>query len=243
MIVNFTYAPNVSNAPVGFTATLNAVANFFQSTFSDPVTVNINVGFGTVNGQSLSGGALGESLTYLSNYTYSQLKTALAADAKTADDTSSVNSLPVNDPTGGHYWVSTAEAKALGLAGASSALDGYIGFSNAAGIFDYDNSNGVSPGNMTSSRSSPMKCRKSWDGSCWSVDRSAARRTVTSRWTCSISRHPAFTDSQVLSQGIFQSITAPRIWTISTPIPTAISGIGPLARAMTRRWPLAIPAW
>lgn len=57
MIVNFTYPSNVSSAPAGFTATLNAVANFFQSTFSDPVTVNINVGFGTVNGQALGGNA------------------------------------------------------------------------------------------------------------------------------------------------------------------------------------------
>jgi len=48
MIVNFVYNPNVNNAPVGFTATLNAVASFFQSTFSDPVTININVGYGTV---------------------------------------------------------------------------------------------------------------------------------------------------------------------------------------------------
>jgi hypothetical protein len=68
------------------------------------------------------------------------------ADATTADDTSSVNSLPLNNPNGGNYWVSTAEAKALGLAGASSALDGYIGFSNVAGIFDYDRSDGITAG-------------------------------------------------------------------------------------------------
>ncbi len=146
MIVNFVYNPNVNNAPIGFTATLNAVASFFQSTFSDPVTININVGYGTVNNQQLGAGALGESLTYLSNYTYAQLKTNLTTDAKSADDSSSVASLPANNPNGGNYWVSTAEAKALGLAGASSALDGYIGFSKAPGIFDYDNSNGVTPG-------------------------------------------------------------------------------------------------
>src|SRR5882672_683907 len=145
MIVNFTYNQNVNSAPAGFTATLNAVASFFQSTFSDPVTININVGFGTVNGQPLGGNALGTSLTYLNNFTYSQLKTALTTDAKSADDSSSVASLG-NDPTGGNYWVSTAEAKALGLAGASGNLDGFVGFSNVAGIFDYDRSNGITPG-------------------------------------------------------------------------------------------------
>src|SRR5258708_35557597 len=117
MIVNFVYNPNVNNAPIGFTATLNAVASFFQSTFSDPVTININVGYGTVNNQQLGAGALGESLTYLSNYTYAQLKTNLTTDAKSADDSSSVASLPANNPNGGNYWVSTPEAKALGLAG------------------------------------------------------------------------------------------------------------------------------
>ena len=146
MIVNFTYDSTVGSAPVGFTATLNAVASFFQNTFSDSVTVNISVGYGKINGQNLGGGALGSSLTYLSNYSYAQLKSALAADATSADDSSSVASLPANDPTGGHYWVSTAESKALGLAGPSAALDGYVGFSSAAGIFDYDTSDGVTAG-------------------------------------------------------------------------------------------------
>ena len=149
MIINYTFDSTVSGAPVGFTATLNAVASFFQNTFSDPVTVNINVGYGKVNGQPLGANALGTSLTYLSylgNNSYPALKSAMTADAKTADDTNSVNSLPINNPNGGNYWVSTAEAKALGLAGPSNALDGYVGFSNAPGIFDYDNSNGVTAG-------------------------------------------------------------------------------------------------
>src|SRR6266852_2004512 len=147
MIVNFIYNQNVNSAPVGFTATLNAVASFFQSTFSDPVTININVGYGTVNGQPLGGNALGTSLTYLSNYTYTQLRSALAADAKSADDSSSVASLPLpaNDPTGGNYWVATAEAKALGLMGASGSVDAFVAFSSSF-PFTYDGSHGVAAG-------------------------------------------------------------------------------------------------
>src|SRR5260221_664186 len=115
MIVNFIYDPSVNNAPIGFTATLNAVASFFQNTFSDPVTVNINVGYGKVNGQSLGANALGTSLTYLSNYSYSQLTAALATDAKSADDTSSVNSLPISNPTGdfGDWAASAGNGAAL----------------------------------------------------------------------------------------------------------------------------------
>src|ERR1700704_5994079 len=114
MIVNFIYDSTVNSAPAGFTSTLTAVANFFQTTFSDPVTININVGYGKINGGNLGAGALGESLTYLNNYTYSQLRSNLASDATSGDDFTSVNSLPPNNPNGGNYWVSTAEAKALG---------------------------------------------------------------------------------------------------------------------------------
>ena len=129
MIINFTYDSSVNGAPVGFTATLTGVANFFQNAFSDAVTVNIAVGYGEVDGQALVPGALGESVTFLSGYSYAQVKSALAADAKSAGDTSAVASLPSSDPTGGHYWVATAEAKALGLSN-SSGLDGFVGFSS-----------------------------------------------------------------------------------------------------------------
>ena len=147
LIINVTYDANVASAPSGFTATVASVVQFFQSHFSDPVTININVGYGEVGGQSLSSGVLGESSTYLNSYSYSQLKSALTADAKTADDSTAVATLSGSDPTnGGQFWVSTAESKALGLAGASSSVDGYVGFSSAANIFDYINSNGVTAG-------------------------------------------------------------------------------------------------
>src|SRR5207237_10488645 len=76
---------------------------------------------------------------------YRSLVSALKLDASSADDASAVKSLPNSDPTGaGHYWVSTAEGKALGLY-AGNGPDGSVGFSSTA-AFDYDASNGVSPG-------------------------------------------------------------------------------------------------
>ncbi len=55
-------------------------------------------------------------------------------------------SLPATSPVSGTYWISTAEAKALGLVSATaSALDGYVGFSSTL-PFTYNDSSGVAAG-------------------------------------------------------------------------------------------------
>src|SRR6266567_4996926 len=136
LVINVTYDASVASAPAGFTSDVAAVVQYFESHFTDPVTVNIDVGFGEVNGQTLGSGALGESETYLNSYTYSQVRNALAADATSAADASAVATLPTSNSTSVTFWVATAQAKALGLASGSS-LDGYVGFSSAANIFDY----------------------------------------------------------------------------------------------------------
>ncbi|HYM17215.1 MAG TPA: VCBS repeat-containing protein [Micropepsaceae bacterium] len=146
LTINVTYDASVSSAPVGFTTAITQVVQYFETHFSDPVTIIIAVGYGEVNNQRLSGGALGESLTYLEQFDYSTVRNALIADATTSADSSAVSSLGSTNPNGGNYWVTTAEGKALGLIGASNQIDGYVGFSNAAGIFDYTNSDGVSAG-------------------------------------------------------------------------------------------------
>jgi hypothetical protein len=147
MIINVTYDSSVSSAPASFTATVNAVVQYFETEFVNPITVNIDVGYGEVAGQSLGSGALGESITYINSYSYSQIRGALTADATSAADQTALVSLPSSDPgAGGSYWVATAEAKAMGLAGASSSLDGYVGFSSAPNIFDYNNADGVTAG-------------------------------------------------------------------------------------------------
>jgi hypothetical protein len=146
LIINVSFDASVASAPAGFTTVVNAVVNYLQSQFSDPITINIAVGYGEAGGNSL-GGALGMSLTYLTNTTYSTLRGAVAADAKTADDSTALASLPSADPTGlNHYWISTAEAKALDLPIPAVPVDGYVGFSNLTNIFDFDNSNGVTAG-------------------------------------------------------------------------------------------------
>ncbi len=141
MHINITFDSSVNGAPAGFTAAVNTAVQFFESHFFDPITINISIGYGEVGGQALSQGALGESLTFLNSYTYAQIRNALIADGRSAVDMSAIASLPGVNPTGnGTFWVTTAEAKALGLAGPSSSLDGEIGFSSSF-PFAYDPNN------------------------------------------------------------------------------------------------------
>lgn len=144
-VINVTYDASVSGAPAGFRAVIDSVVQFLESQFSDPVTMNITIGYGEVGGNVLSAGALGQSQTFLNSYSYDQLRTALTADSKTADDAVAAATLPLVSPVNGTFWATRAEAKALGLLGPSTSFDGYVGFSSG-NLFDYDTSNGVTAG-------------------------------------------------------------------------------------------------
>jgi len=145
MNINLSFDSSVNSAPTGFVSTVQAVAQFFQSAFSDNVTINISVGFGEVAGDTVT--ALGESITQLTSFSYTALKNALVADKKTGDDSSATATLTATSPlAGATYWVATAEARALGLTGTAPVSDGSIGFSSSAGIFDYDRSDGIAAG-------------------------------------------------------------------------------------------------
>jgi hypothetical protein len=147
LTINISYDPSVASAPAGFTAAVSQVVQFFETHFSDPVTINIAVGYGEVGNQALAAGALGQSITYYEQFGYSTIRDALIADATTAADATAVASLPSANPNGGAYGVTTAEGKALGLVPANAAgLDGYVGFSSAPGAFDYDRSDGITHG-------------------------------------------------------------------------------------------------
>jgi len=93
----------------------------------------------------MGAGALGQSMYSLASYTYSTLRSALVADSTTANDAAAVATLPSTNPTGnGTMWLSTAQAKALGLT-SGSFTDGSVGFSSGV-AWDYNNSDGVTAG-------------------------------------------------------------------------------------------------
>lgn len=124
---------------------VNFVANEFSSTYSDNVTVNFTI--------DQAPGGLGSSL-FSSAYfrgSYGQVRAALAADAKSVDDASSVASLPAGAPAGSssaaNGWVLTsAQAKAVGLLAANNAAsDGAYTFTSDP-ILNFDINNRAQAG-------------------------------------------------------------------------------------------------
>ena len=86
----------------------------------------------------MSSSALGESesIRYIANYSTVQgaLNTAdagLVADGLLSSGAISANSPPTN----ANFFVTSAEAKALGLVGSSTAIDGYIGISASSSVY------------------------------------------------------------------------------------------------------------
>ncbi len=114
LTINVTYDTTVTsqtNAAQIESAFAEAVQTF-QDLYTNDITVGVVVYYE-------SGIGLGESSTeFTGNPAYSDLINALRASATTANDSNSLASLPVNDPTGsGPWWIANAQAKALGPIG------------------------------------------------------------------------------------------------------------------------------
>jgi hypothetical protein len=138
LVINLIPDPSVANAPAGFLQAVTVAAGFYESTFTDPITINIAVGWQEVDGQSVPS-HFGESLVAGGqDFTYQQVRAALAHNASSPADVSGVANLPAADPTdGGSFFIDSAEEKALGLIhGNAAALDGWVGFGSGNYTFD-----------------------------------------------------------------------------------------------------------
>jgi PEP-CTERM motif len=139
---SLTFDASTASAPAAFLTAFNNEILRFESIYTDPITINLHVGWGEINGGSLNPGNIGQSLTNQQAVSYAALKAALVADAKTADDATAIAHLPSADPTPGkNFAMSNAEAKALGLlAGNAAGIDGWVGFDkNSTYTFDPNN--------------------------------------------------------------------------------------------------------
>lgn len=150
MSINVTFDPSTINPSVPSDALIvngfDAVAAQFDAAITNPITVNIDVSLGAVNGVALQAGqpsgsfdtrtAMGSSAAA----SFSNTETALA-------NTGAV--LPTANPTigaggtgtGAIFYMPQAEVKALALPSAqyptTQPYDGYIGFSSAANMFSF----------------------------------------------------------------------------------------------------------
>lgn len=104
--------------------TINTAIQNVQSSFSNPITVNIKFQEGS--------SGLGSNSTWFSEVSYASLRASLAAAATTPDAQSAVNSLPtsIDNPVNNNAYVylTDPDARALGYSGAipPSGPDGII---------------------------------------------------------------------------------------------------------------------
>ena len=140
----------------------NAAAARWSSVLANPITVNIDLGW-----LPLASGVLGQTAPTFVQQDYSAVTAALNASATSADDHSAYAHLQsgptysrlinhtTDNPNGANsatYYVSSltpvlitsANARALGLAGASSSPDATIRF-NANAAFDFNPADGTNP--------------------------------------------------------------------------------------------------
>src|SRR5208283_4562099 len=127
MILNVSFDQSVGSLPAGLIAAVNYVVNYFDALFTNNVTVNIDLGYGEIDGQPLEPNAAGESQANLVSISYQQAVGALQSEGQLGSST-----LPTSSPfDNGTLLVTTAQEKALGLlAGNSSEIDGWVGISN-----------------------------------------------------------------------------------------------------------------
>ncbi len=143
---NLIWDASVSSAPAAFMSDVVAAAQLYASEFSNREVINVQVGFGEVGGTRLPSGALAASMSngYLTNYT--TIYNALKQDASWSSYQATADaSLTSADPThGGRFFVTSAEAKALGLvSGTGTGIDGYIGLSSGSAFSYNQNSVGA----------------------------------------------------------------------------------------------------
>ena len=130
MLINVTFDTSVGTAPGAFETDVEAAAAFFDKELTNPITVDIAVGYGEIGGQRVTDGG-GESEAPYNSYSYTAARAALASAATSAAAEEAVSTLPASDPTGlGTVYIPQAEADALGLA--SGVASGSAGFSSTA---------------------------------------------------------------------------------------------------------------
>ena len=117
---------------------INQAIAVFDKDFTSNVNIKINFAWGTVDGQKIANGNVGQSISYLyTGFSYSDVVSDFKAAAMTNPTDSVLASalahLPGKDPTGlNNFEITEADAQALGLTPPSGmGVDGYVGFNTS----------------------------------------------------------------------------------------------------------------
>ncbi|MDR4517710.1 MAG: M10 family metallopeptidase domain-containing protein [Nitrosomonas sp.] len=166
LTINLNDIGGVKNTPAE--AGIQKAATFWESLFTDNVTVNLNVGF-----DSLPSNVLGQASNSFITINYSAVRSALIADAKTRSDLTATQNLAAgpafdtfinrtsDNPNGAfsaspyldnddgtnnaNVYMTLANARAIGLYQNPFVIDGTINF-NTDHVWDFDNGDGINSG-------------------------------------------------------------------------------------------------
>jgi len=133
-------------------AAVVSAAQIYTSAFTNHVTINIAVGLGEVGGSAMDSKALGQSESSGYVVGYSTLTHALGASdsALVSGGLMSANAVTADAAlSNANFFVTSAQAKAIGLANAhSTAIDGYIGLSNSGSALYFPGNGGTIKANQ-----------------------------------------------------------------------------------------------
>ena len=131
LVINLIWDSSVAKAPASFKTALVQAAQTIGAHVTNKITLNIAVGYGEIDGQSLSSGDA-EALTLGDKQeSYALVKQQLTKSATGATDAAVLAQLPATNPYGKlTYDVAGSQLKVFGVISANStALDGKVGFS------------------------------------------------------------------------------------------------------------------
>jgi hypothetical protein len=142
-------ANSISGLPSSYQQAITTAINFFETTITTNITVNLAFDWSSLG----AGGPVADSFSSYLGYTYSRVYQAiqnvdgsLAASSvqRAAADTLKAN-FPVDPTKGGQFWITTADARALGLNTSLAATDSTITL-NSSDSFTWSQSGGIAAG-------------------------------------------------------------------------------------------------
>ena len=156
LVIDYSFDSTVTSLPTTlkneYEGAVAAAVQYYEHTFNNNITVKILFSWGTEDGNAITGNTVGQNNATGPTENYTTIDNALADRVfglalngdNYGDSLTATNSLPASDPVGsGTYFVSNAQAKALGIATSyttANHYDGFIGL-NSSDSYTFDPSN------------------------------------------------------------------------------------------------------